>query len=384
MTAHFFHAQHNEPEQPPGDGRDHLAFLQNLALIGALLIGFASFFGLREILADSGGFAAWLIPLALAGTLSALLGGAWHKLLELASRPVSEKSTIPLTLFGGALLTKVHLATSVWFLSTSLGGHHALQEHQYLYLTEVQVVAGAMSAVHASQAPNLDRFSQAERQIQDLLDCEVGGGCVSGTAGDGPVADQIRRALRLFGGQQRGAASIQSAGPEMIGEIMMMIDAARHAAREGDHAVFEQLAARISANLRAVGGVSSDVSLGNLGSFSSIPEVQDILRGLQGSLSGPSVLTALPQVPEYEPIDRAKAVWVYADRVPFAWAVAVAVDSLNFLLLLLMVFSVHLKSREDQHAEALQSEEDIEDVRERHSSGPWQEPRKLSDKRRRR
>ncbi|MEM1273265.1 MAG: hypothetical protein AAGF88_05575, partial [Pseudomonadota bacterium] len=124
-------------------------------------------------------------------------------------------------------------------------------------------------------------------------------------------------------------------------------------------------------------------SVGPLGSLSSIPEVQDILRGLQGSLSGPSVLTALPQVPEYEPIDRAKAVWVYADRVPFAWAVAVAVDSLNFMLLLLMVYSVHLRSREDLHAEASSSEAHA-DASERTHTGPWQEPRTISERRRKR
>ncbi|MEM6758325.1 MAG: hypothetical protein AAF601_02485 [Pseudomonadota bacterium] len=241
-----------------------------------------------------------------------------------------------------------------------------------------------MSAVYASQAPNLDRFSQAERQLQDLLSCEIAEGCISGQSGDGRMADQVRRALRLFGGQRKGITNTQSAGPEMIAEIMMMIDAARHAAREGDHAVFAQLAARISANLRAVGVVSSDLSFGNPSGFSSIPEVQDIFRGLQGSLSGPSVLTALPQVPEYEPIDRAKAVWVFADRVPFAWAVAVAVDSLNFILLLLMVYSVHLRVHEEPPTEAFAGEEMSKASHERAPSRHWQEPRTISERRRRR
>ena len=310
------------------------------------------------------------------------MGGAWHRLLELASRPVTEKSTIPLILFGGFLFSRTHLATSVWFLSTGLGGHQALQEHQNLYLSDVQVVAGAMSAVHASQAPSLDRFAQAERQLQDLLDCEIGGGCISGRPGDGDVADQVRRALRLFNGQRERITNAQSAGPEMVAEIMMMIDAARHAAREGDHAVFEQLAARISANLRATGGISTDVTFGPMNGFSSIPEVQDILRGLQSSLSGPSILTGMPQVPEYEPMDPARAVWVYADRVPFAWAVAVAVDSLNFLLLLLMVFSKHLKSRSPQGTDCeepgFSAEENDQMPR------AFQEPPSVLDKRRRR
>ncbi|MEM6758324.1 MAG: hypothetical protein AAF601_02480 [Pseudomonadota bacterium] len=61
--------------------------------------------------------------------LATLLGGASHKLLELAARPVSESSTIPSTIFGGVLLTKVHLATSVWFLATALGGDHVVREY---------------------------------------------------------------------------------------------------------------------------------------------------------------------------------------------------------------------------------------------------------------
>lgn len=69
--------------------------------------------------------------------------------------------------------------------------------------------------------------------------------------------------------------------------------------------------------------------------------MQTLYDRLRRSMDGIGEFEQAVRLPVYEPTTRAAAVITYANRVPFAWGTAIALDCLPLSLLLLLLLASH-------------------------------------------
>jgi len=319
----------------------YLGLARGLAIVASVGIGFASFWGLRSVLAAHGGLSSWLVPLAFAVALTALLAGAWHMLLGLGARRRGDTAGLSLVIGMGVALTAVQIATSSWFLATAVGGAAAVQHHQMLTLEHYDLAAADAMQRNAHARQIGDRVAQARSEMEQLSRCEVVTGCVSGVPTRGPVVRELERAVEnLAMLERRAAGSVERRAAE-VAFAMDGIAAARTAARDGDEDAFTKHIAAASAALVAARETSAGAMVTALPSNSAWEAVRDVYRRLKAATSHPAMSKPMPAMPGYVPMDAASATIAYAEAVSFAWGVAIAVDALPLALLLILILAAH-------------------------------------------
>ena len=322
---------------------DSLRLVQNLALLFAGLIGLSSFWGLRDILEDDGGFSSWIIAAALAIVLAGMLAGAWHILFGIAVRRRLRGQVFSLLFLGGLVLTTIQIATTSWFLATALGGSAALQVHQTALLNDVGKTLTFLQGRTESERGLATVVNRAVQSLRTYHACEIEEGCISGQSGNGEVAANLLRSARSLEAQQIEIETALTRRPTLLSEISAHIEVARMASLEGDERAFGSSIRAAINGLGAAQAVDPSRVLANLQEESPFAEIQAVFSRFRGALVGFVSVGSVPPLPTYQPMDRASATREYADEVGFAWVIAVVIDSLIFALLLIILLAGHLR-----------------------------------------
>ncbi|WMS43116.1 hypothetical protein RDV64_01545 [Acuticoccus sp. MNP-M23] len=318
----------------------NLGNFQRLAAGVGGMIGLTSFFGLRHVLGSEGGMSAWIIPLALAVALALTLAGAWHVLLATAARSPENRPKHSWLLASGCGLVVAHVLTSSLFMATAIGGATALQHHRYQTLNDLTAAASSLAEKSERDRALRGELVQAQTAIDGLISCEVREGCLSGTPGSGTVTRGLEQVARSFQAQAQEFDTSLARRPTLLAQVREQIERARRANLRGDEDNFGAAINAASNGLRAAEGLNAQSLMAGFATTSRIPQVEQIFSRLRNATTGGLDLSAPVEVTAYEPLDRSAAVMRYAEKVPFAWGVAIAVDALPLALLILLILSV--------------------------------------------
>lgn len=334
--------------QPPPDYTPtpvpYLRLARILALIASILVGVAAFWGLRHIVGENGGLSSWLVPAVVSAALVAMLAGAWHILFGHAVTSDQTDIGLPLVIAAGVGLTAIHIATSSWFLATEIGGRSALEHHRALALNALTAAASYLSGQSERDRAVLAAANQAHGSIDRLLGCEIRNGCISGLIGRGRVAQEVERALGALSDHRRDLEATLNRRPTLLEEVRAQIETARQALYAQDGNAFDRAVNAAIAGLGTAQAVDPSRVLADIGGVSRLSAVNGAISSLSSVLNN-TQFGAPIDVPLYIPMDRATAVIDYAEEIAFAWAVAVAVDSLPLVLLFLLLLGRHLEGR---------------------------------------
>lgn len=127
----------------------------------------------------------------------------------------------------------------------------------------------------------------------------------------------------------------------MLNRVRGYIEDAQTASRNGNEEAFARSINSAVSALSGANAADPSALLQALGSDSAVPAVQAVYARLRRSMDPLGGFEAAVRLPTYQPMDRASAVIHYADRVPFAWVVAIAIDVLPLSLLLLVLLAAH-------------------------------------------
>ncbi len=318
-------------------------FLANsMAIVASVLTGLGVFWGLRGALAAEGGASAWLIPAGAAIGLFCLLATSWHFVLGMAGN--ARGAAIPLVLGTGLVLTGLSITTSAWWLTSALGGGMALRHHhqtQFVALTraiqQVQDQAGAERRL-------LLEIGAARSALQQAVDDELKNGTFSGKRGPGPVTRDLERMSAALAEQQLALEKVPDEREALLAHARDALDLAKQASQEGDEAGVDQgmtRAGRFAAKAARL-DVTELVPVIQAVLTSDRPPVQKVADGVRSTARDVQGDRSQVDIPPYQSITRAEAVLRYPEQVAAAWAVAVALESLVFALLCVLVVRANL------------------------------------------
>lgn len=333
----------------PSEPRDHsdivaagnLKKVQTLATIFAVLIGVTSYFGLHTVMAGEAGAGRWLIPLVAAPIITIVLAGGWHILLGTAARPAYMRPLLALVIAAGLGLSGIQVATTSLFLATSVGGSAAIRQHHAEALEPFKEVLATLQAREERDKVVLGHLTRAESELERLRLCELRDGCISDTPGDGQIARALGAEIDQF---RRGREELDLAlgrRPALLNHVRSQIERAQAASRQGNEEAFATAINSAVSGLASANAADPTALLQALGSASAIPEVPAVYTRLRRSMEGVGQFETAIRLPSYQPTDKATAVLDYASEVPFAWALAIALDMLPMSLLLLTLLASH-------------------------------------------
>jgi hypothetical protein len=313
-----------------------------MAIVASVLTGLGVFWGLRGALAAEGGASAWLIPAGAAIGLFCLLATSWHFVLGMAPR--ARGIAIPLVLGTGLALTGLSITTSAWWLTSALGGGMALRHHheiQFAALTraiqQVQDQAGAERRL-------LLEIDAARHELQQAVEDELKNGTFSGKAGPGPVTRELENMSAALFAQQLALAKVPDERDARIADARDALDQAKQASQAGDEAGVDQgmtRASRFAAEAARLDMIEL-ASVIQTVLASDLPPVQKVADKLRSASRDVRDDRSRVNIPQYRSMTRAAAVLHYPEEAAAAWAVAIALESLVFALLCVLVVRANL------------------------------------------
>jgi hypothetical protein len=250
----------------------------------------------------------------------------------------------------------------------SMGGKDALSIHMQRVLEQADAQALGLlrqAAVEANLAPQLDSLS---RQYESLASRETHG-AFSGLQGEGSVVSTLRNMAQMFGNLSRTVKSVDSDNKALYDRYKELSAEARKVAAETEQADVREVE-KIRRNNLAFSRILGDINEvmtrmreassasyvrvvnQNLGSLTTTarpgdtPEQREALVRLESlkdaavkvvaQISGGRRSEDEARVQTFTMLPAARAVWVYAGDVFYAWAGGIAIDAIPTIFVILL------------------------------------------------
>jgi hypothetical protein len=316
-----------------------------LGLVTALQ-GVTIFFALRELL--GGGAEGAIVPVLGALVIGVAFWIAWHWLSgvgPLSHQPVSRTMFITIA----AALTLVGIATSSWFLTSTISGGTATRAHMRAYLAAANAQLADLSANAEAESELGAKITRIAASWRVMLKDEIGGK-MGNPGGDGPKAATYRRAaddMDALHGEVSAAFDksklARKKSRDLIQEMTVLANG-RHGASEEGQIKFAAMAARLDGGFAEIDQITALPLVGRTGIVSVKSLGAEIVS--KDEQFTKSLVEAARRIKEerrplkgvvYEPTTRAQAVIDYFSVAVPGWIVAVAFDTLPFLMFLMMM-----------------------------------------------
>jgi len=332
--------------------------IMNVAcVVLAVLVGTASFFGLREIVGENGGGHGIIIPLTVAVGGGLLFWVGWHMLFRFT--PLTEHAPRRNTLLvAGAVLVLLQLMFSAWPVATAVSSSSVVTAHltRHVNLTR-EALQRATKRVN-EQIELVDLVERNAAQYAAHAKNEAAHGSASGKRGEGVVtaalsslSEQLYNAARQMKDVLSDATSDREAAMKKLREMQNLIatTTSNSAARQKE---FANLAASVSDVISHMNEINLGTKMtgviGGIAHSTKSVKDSDVINSSQRSVEkiGEEVRNAAMRLqntsepvlaPAFAPINAGSAVLEYASEVAPGWAISIGVDLLPYILLIILV-----------------------------------------------
>jgi len=316
-----------------------------ICVFQAASVGFA----FREMI--PAGIEGLVLPTAAALLIGIALFFTWRYLLHVG--PFSEEhSKRVMYVMIGATLFAISVATTSWFTTATITGDRAVRAHMNAYIAEANKRTGVVTSNLESERPMVGILLKSAAARRLLAESEENLGLAGKGKGTGPVSDMYRRTASNL--QQtanvventldKGKAEASKA-KAMVDEMARIANSPGAASTEGQTAFVEAAVKHI----RALSELSTVTSLpqvdlvgvvegGNASKVSTLDEETRALKDEAKRVKDAKV--TLPIEKAYVPITKSAAVADYPGVAAGGWVMSVALDSLPFLILLLLMVAI--------------------------------------------
>jgi hypothetical protein len=317
--------------------------------LACALQGVTIWVALRDMV--PGGIESLVIPTVAALVVSIAFFFAWRYLIDHGSRssdPYKRTGYIAI----GLMLFGISVGATSWFMTSALAGDRAVRHHMNLYLAKATEQLSVDSANIDKESKIGPMLAKTAAKWRMLAEAERGG--QHGKKGNGPIANAMDRSAAAAQQAQgdadnriEEAKGFRDQANAVLREMTLLANDSSMGTSKGQQK-FVEMTVRFSKASTDLENVTLTDLVDYIGIVTQEAKNSEVLRvaieqtttELHNYAKAVKDSKAKAERAVYMPVTKAAAVTEYADVAANGWVVAIALDSLPFLLLCLIMLTL--------------------------------------------